>query len=533
MKNILNKIGAVSKPVLFGAALGVATVAVGIGVATNYMGDGPKGSAGRVLGHYSADTAEVEYGSDDAYYNDNLSKEAIERQMALNQVAASNGNSLDYLGSAGKGRFAYGQKGNAYQNGVIDPMAMNNAAYEGENNGQAGMSEDVAGAMNDFNNTAAAVRAGGAGSAKGNSKAKAVANGVLETSDTSFGTKVNKLNSSGKTGGSVSGSKGGGVRNMGQIQGYAGGNDRAQTPIKTPNVGNMPQSNISGIDSAKHGRVGQMGGNGSRGAGGKGGGSGQSFGFDGATVALVHAQKYSDLANKTSYSEEAKQLVEEAFDGSVAPDEGVQIDGSTPLVERAAKMERMGNTINKNSKNLHSLDVIGQEATTFKNAKKQLMLATLAMIGATALVAIVLAAMANSWPIILAKIAVLLAGIVGIWVIYGSWMLKHINALKGLNYIKDAAGAWPWLAPTLGGVCTAALGVAFFSKTIGEKFTSWSEKLAANGTKGFNGWLSKILGKGGTFLSEGGKGVAKGIAKGATDVAKDVAVSETSNMLSQ
>ena len=40
MKNILNKIGAVSKPVIFGAALGVATVAVGVGVATNLMSDG-------------------------------------------------------------------------------------------------------------------------------------------------------------------------------------------------------------------------------------------------------------------------------------------------------------------------------------------------------------------------------------------------------------------------------------------------------------------------------------------------------------
>ena len=87
MKNILNRIGAVSKPVIFGAALGVATVAVGIGVATNLMSDGPKGVSGRVLGQYSADTASV--GSGGGYGA--FSKEALEQQMAAAQAAREAG----------------------------------------------------------------------------------------------------------------------------------------------------------------------------------------------------------------------------------------------------------------------------------------------------------------------------------------------------------------------------------------------------------------------------------------------------------
>lgn len=468
MKNILNKVGAISKPVLFGAALGVATVAVGIGVATNFLTDGPKGSSGRALSHYSADTAQVVYGDNDGiYYNDNLSKEALEQQMALNQANSGNENSLNYLGAAGKGRFAYGQKGTAYENGTIDPMAMNNAGYEGENNLETGMSPEMANAMGNFNNIASAATAGAATADAKATDGKKNKDGKkkeeLESSDSAFGTQVNKLSSSGKMGsGTFASAKGGGSRNIGQIQGYGGG-DRVQTPINTPNIGNMPVSDISGIDGKKHGRVGQMGGNGARGGTRGNGGSGQSYGFDGATVALLHAQKYSNLGTKTNYTEEAKVFVEEAFDGSVTPDEGVQIDGSTPITERAAKLETAGNKIN-NKNNTKPLDTIGDESNILQDAKKNLMWATIAMLGTMLAAAIAISYCGNSLWGWIAKIAILVAGLAAVWLMYGTWMLKHIKALQELKYIQNSAGAWPWLAPTIAGVCSAVMAAALFTK---------------------------------------------------------------------
>ena len=457
MKNILNKVGAISKPVLFGAALGVATVAVGIGVATNFMSDGPKGSTGRALSHYSADTAQVGYGDNDIYYNDNLSKEALEQQMALNQANSSNDNSLNYLGAAGKGRFAYGQKGNAYENGTIDPMAMNNVAYEGENTLETGMSADMTNAMGKFNNTAAAALSGGAaGKVDADKKKGGKDKAELETSDSAFGTKVNKLNSSGRMGGTVASAKGGGSRNIGQIQGYAG--DRSQTAINTPNIGSMPQSNISGIDGAKHGRVGQMGGNGSRGGTRGNGGSGQSFGFDGATMGLLHAQKYSNLGVKTGYNEEAKQFVETAFDGSVEPDTGVEINGSTPITDKAATLEREGSKINGKKSNIGNLmDQITTDSNTVSKAKKGIMSTVMTMI-ALGIVGIgIVLALKSSWiaswiaPVVAAAFAAVIIGLgMGLIGMYVN-QIEHVKTAA----LADA-GAWShmrwWLPAVIGGL---------------------------------------------------------------------------------
>lgn len=462
MKNILNKVGAISKPVLFGAALGVATVAVGIGVATNFLTDGPKGSSGRALSHYSADTAQVVYGDNDGiYYNDNLSKEALEQQMALNQANSGNANSLNYLGAAGKGRFAYGQKGTAYENGTIDPMAMNNAGYEGENNLETGMSPEMANAMGNFNNIASAAKAGAATADAKATDGKKNKDGKkkeeLESSDSAFGTQVNKLNSSGKMGsGTFASAKGGGSRNIGQIQGYAG--DRNQTAINTPNIGNMPVSDISGIDGKKHGRVGQMGGNGARGGTRGNGGNGQSYGFDGATIGLLHAQKYSNLGTKTNYKEEAKVFVEEAFDGSVAPDEGVEINGSTPITEKAATLQKEGSKIKGNTNKIGDLmDQITADSNTVSKAKKGIMstvitIVSLALVG----IGLVLAAR-SSWiaawiaPVIAAAFSVAIIGLgMGLIGMYVN-QIEHVKT----EALADA-GAWAhmrwWLPAVIAGL---------------------------------------------------------------------------------
>ena len=60
MKNIFNKLGYISKPALIGTVLGVATVAVGIGIITNFSGGASqpaKGFSGAALEQYAGDVS--------------------------------------------------------------------------------------------------------------------------------------------------------------------------------------------------------------------------------------------------------------------------------------------------------------------------------------------------------------------------------------------------------------------------------------------------------------------------------------------
>lgn len=475
MKTILNKIGAVSKPVIFGAALGVATVAVGIGVATNLMSDGPKGVSGRVLGQYSADSASV--GSGGGY--DAFSKEALEQQMAAAQAAREGGTALDYLGAAGRNRFAYGDNAGSYEGGVVDPMAMNNAAYEGvESGANAGMPSDVKAAMNQFNATAAAV------------SSQAGKGGTEE-----YGTRLNKLSRSNMSGGASAsgGFGGGGSHNMGAIMGAAAASDKAalQT-VPSVNMGDRPEGNISGVAGAKHGRLGAMGGNNARGGFGGGGGSGQAY-FTSTIGELVSAQKYSALGKGTVYGDAEKGFVEAsaAFDGSGDAGEGVQITGSTPMIDKAAALDREATKIN-NKNNTGGIDTnVTPDVESFSKARKELMLATIAMLGTMLAIATAISFIKGtdvwSW---IAKAALLAAGIVAVWAIYGAWMLKNIQLLQdNSQYIKNGAGIWPWLAPTIAGIATAVMGIAMvgkvsegirnFVKNIGKNFTERIKKFAS------------------------------------------------------
>lgn len=454
MKNILNKIGAVSKPVIFGAALGIATVAVGVGVVTNLSSDGPKGVSGRVLSHYSADTASV--GSGNSY--DAYSKEVLEQQLASAQAARSGDNSLSYLGSVGKGKFAYNNEASAYQGGTVDPMAMNNAAYEGEAGAEAAMAPEVSGMMNQFNQTATAAIAN-AGKGAGQPGDKEEIKGELEKASAS-GTQLNKL-SRGKmmgygtgAGSSVKGGSGA-SRNMGTIQGYTG--DRpAQQAVAPVNMPNTPKGNISGMQGAKHGRLGAMGGNGSRGSTSGNSGSGQAF-FTSTTAELVSARKYSALGKGSVYSDAEKGFVEAgaAFDGSGDVDNGVQIDGSTPMIERAAALEREGSTIDGKVKGLNNamnnLNAAQKESQELNNKYNGLVFAMLAT-----LIGGLYAVTAVSWPW---KWIPLVAGIAAIW-LESIGLFSIANKIGELGYgfgENSFQKTMAWVLPTIG---TAALGLA-------------------------------------------------------------------------
>lgn len=507
MKNILNKVGAVSKPVLFGAALGIATVAVGVGVLTNLGSDGPKGASGRALSHYSTDTASVGSGAGGSY--EAYSKEVLEQQLAAAQAAREGNTALEYLGNVGKGRFAY-NNATAHENATINPMAMNNAAYEGQASAQPGMSPEVSGMMNQFNQTASAAAANaGKGAGKAGDKAAVTGKGKLEKGNSSAsGTQVNRLNSTGRLTASAKGasSKGGSgaTHNLGTIQGYAGDKVKQQ-PIAPVDMGTAPQGNIAGIGSAKHGRLGAMGGSNSRGtSGSSGGGNGQAY-FSNTLGDLVHANKYSALAKGSVYGNVEKGFENAAasFDGSEENTEGVQIDGNTPIVSQAANLlEREANKI----PNMPDFDIstpmsnIQSEYESVQKAQNQLRLATMAMIAGAAAVAFIL----GSWKPVTpwgwaAKIAVLVAGIAGIWSIYGFWMLENINILKNATHMPNAVGSWGWKAPLIAGLCTVALGVGFFSEQIGKKLSEWSDKLKGSNSK-FVQTLGDKLGNMSDFL---------------------------------
>ncbi len=466
MKNILNKIGAVSKPVIFGAALGVATVVVGVGVATNLMSDGPKGASGRVLSQYSGDTASV--GSSAGGY-DAYSKEALEAQIAAARAEREGGTALAYLGNAGKGRFAYGEKPSAYKGGVVDPMAMSNTGYEAEAGAEAaGGTPDLSSVMNQFNATAAAANAqAGTGGAAAGEEA-GTEKGQLEKAGASA-TQVNKLNRSNRIGssgkGGVSAGASGGVRNMGSIPGAVSSDRPGQQAVPSVNMGNANAGNISGVAGAKHGRVGSLGGSNSRGGANGSGGSGQAY-FTSSMGELVSAQRYSALGKGSVYGDAEKgfEQASMAFDGAGEVGDGVQIDGSTPMIEKAASLEREASKIN-NKNNVGKIDDVTVETNAYKDAKKQLMLATITMLVGMLGIAIAISYVKapSPWDWII-KAALLAVGIAAVWSIYGAWMLKHIKTLQGLKFMKDGAGAWPWLAPTLAGISTVVMAAAMFTK---------------------------------------------------------------------
>lgn len=503
MKNILNKIGAVSKPVLFGAALGVATVAIGVGIATNFMSDGPKGVSGRVLGQYSSDTAAVGTGGGyDAY-----SKESLERQMAAAQAERERGTALDYLGEAGKNQFSYSEKANAYQGGVVDPMAMDTPAYEPEQApaAPAGMSPEMAQTMNQFDNLASAAL-----------KNKAESNGDAAKAGASA-TQINKLNrSNGKGSFSGGSASSGGSRNIGGVMGAVSSDRPASQPIASANVGDMPKGNIAGVESAKHGRLGAMGGNNSRAGTSGSGGSGQAY-FNSSVEELVSAQRYSSLAKGTVYSDAEKGFVQAgaAFDGSGEAESGVQIDGNTPMIQQAAALEREANTISgkNNSGSFKDLDT---NVTAYSNAKKQLLWAAITMIAATAAVAWALMSIPEGPWAPMIKGIILGAGIMGIACIYGFWMQNQIGILKNMtDRIPNAVGPWKWLAPALSLACSAALGVAYFSKQIAAQLEKWAIKLKKGGW--FSSMIGSFIGNFGSSLAGGGGEAASATTGGSGD----------------
>lgn len=455
MKNILNKIGAVSKPVIFGAALGVATVAVGVGVATNLMSDGPKGASGRVLSQYSGDTASV--GSSAGGY-DAYSREALEAQIAAARAEREGGTALAYLGNAGKGRFAYGDKPSAYEGGVVDPMAMGNTGYEAEAGAEAaGGTPDLSSVMNQFNATAAAANAKAGAEAEQDGTEK----GQLEKAGASA-TQVNKLNRSNRIGssgaGGVSAGASGGARNMGSIPGAVSSDRAGQQAVPSVNMGNVNSGNISGVAGAKHGRVGSLGGSNSRGGANGSGGSGQAY-FTSSMGELVSAQRYSALAKGSVYgnAEKGFEQASAAFDGSGEVNEGVQINSDTPITTRAARLEREANKINNKNNVGKSINNITNDSDTITKAKKGIMATVMTMVSLAIVgVALVMAFKSSgfaSWvaPVVAAAFAAVIIGLgMGLLGMYVN-QIKHV-ATEGLN----DPGAWGhmrfWLPALIGGL---------------------------------------------------------------------------------
>ncbi|MGN0023763.1 MAG: hypothetical protein ACI352_07055 [Elusimicrobiaceae bacterium] len=456
MKNILNKIGAVSKPVIFGAALGVATVAVGVGVATNLMSDGPKGASGRVLSQYSGDTASV--GSSAGGY-DAYSKEALEAQIAAARAEREGGTALAYLGNAGKGRFAYGDNSSSYENGVVDPMAMSNTGYEAEAGAEAaGGTPDLSSAINQFNATAAAANANAGKGVAAAGKEAATEKGQLEKTGASA-TQVNKLNRSNGTGsygkGGVSAGSSGGSRNMGSIPGAVSSDRAGQQAVPSVNMGNVNAGNINGVAGAKHGRVGSLGGSNSRGGTNGSGGSGQAY-FTSSMGELVSAQKYSALGKGSVYSNAEKgfELASMAFDGAAEVTEGAKINGSTPMIKKAASLEREANKINNKNNVGKGFDNLNNASKEYQKLNQKYMGYVFLMLAT--LVGALYAVSSIPWPWKGLAIGI---GIAAVWG-ESAGLFVTANKISKLGFgfgDNSFQSTMSWLLPT---ICTAGIGSA-------------------------------------------------------------------------
>ena len=203
-----------------------------------------------------------------------------------------------------------------------------------------------------------------------------------------------------------------------------------------------------------------MGGNGARGGAGQSG-SGQAY-YTNTLGELTHANKYSELARGSVNEDVEKGYIDAAaaFDGSGEVDNGVQIDGSTPINERAAALERAGSKINNklNTGNLdNSIEQITKDSETVSKAKKGIMstvmaLVTLGIVG----IGVVLAAKSSfiaSWiaPVLAGVFAAVIIGLgMGLLGMYVN-QIKHV-ATESLN----DPGAWGhmryWLPALLGGL---------------------------------------------------------------------------------
>lgn len=459
MKNIFNKLGYISRPALIGTVLGVATVAVGIGIVTNFSGGASqpaKGFSGSALEQYAGDVSSQAQQQAAGY-----SKEDLEASMAAAEAQRGAASVYTLKDAAGKEQFAYNNSG---VDGVNTDAVQSAGAGTVEGMG-AGQNVSAPVGIDAAAQAAAERQAkAAAGMDKVDAASQELAKAQLSTSKTMSGSSIGQGHGASASSRMSS--------NLSRVNDAKAGS--ASIPQQA--AGGLPNANGKLPDTFKSGRAGEMGGFNVKAQGDKAGGNGQAF-FSTTVAELSNSARYSQAGKKTVYGESGKgaALAQAAFDGSETAAEGVKIEGTSVQQGAAQALEGTANSLDMKPKfNTNGLDTVVKDIETVKELQSkwwgkfiQVLLTTIvACVAIAAGMRVFQAGGPWGW---VGLVAAIIAGGVGLLSIWGSGMLDIANQIKELKYAggENNAGAmktWTWI---INGILTAAIGASFiFCETI-------------------------------------------------------------------
>ncbi len=473
MKNIFNKLGYISRPALIGTVLGVATIAVGVGIVTNFSGGNSqpsKGFSGTALEQYAGDVSAQAQQQGAGY-----SKEDLEAGMAAADAQRNAASVYSLKDAAGKEQFAYSNSG--VEN--VNTDAVQSAAsgsVEGMGAGQNIAAPSAAAADAQAAAEERAAKAS-AGLGKAEEASQELAKAQLSTSKTMSGSSVGKgYGASASTRMSS---------NLSRVNDAKAGSASIpqQAAAGLPNAkGNLP-------DTFKSGRAGEMGGFNVKAQGANAGGNGQAF-FSTTVAELSNAARYSQAGKKTVYGDSGKgtALAQAAFDGSETAAEGVKIEGTNVQKGAAQALEGSANTLNMKPKfGTNGLKAPQADIEAFKDIRTQIWSQILAALIATTVAVFVISAAVKAggfwgW---LAAIGVAISTLVLI-----AKPAFLFGKLSDLKYTGGMNASWTiGLAIAAMAVMVTAVALSFFSsflskaalKVLGPKFASSAGAVSALG----------------------------------------------------
>jgi hypothetical protein len=488
MKNILNKLGYITKPAMVGIALGVATVAVGIGVLTQFTGDkGGGGISGSALGQYGG-TLASSAGNSGTY-----SREALEASMAAAEAARQQGDSVYSLKGAG-GDFYYGKNAEQQRQMAANAAVANgaeasgNEGVDGEGKALQGMGIGGMGVggiaavegSNAMDPTAEAAKAAALQKAGAAQAAALSASGGANAGGMQL--RTSQMAGAGGSGGS----SGGSVTMLGAAS-ESGSGTRA---IAQAPAGSVPNQH-GDIEAFKGGRAGAMGGSNVR--GGRGGGLGEGQQGAGVGGALMTSYNRTNMARGTVMGDVGKGAADaaSAFDGSVEAEAIPVGEGNIRAATVDALSAGTGLKPTMNAVKAKLTDV-NQNVETAKDLKKKitgkLLLAGVIVAGLCFAIGAAVKA-GGPWGYIGAAVATV-AALTVIWTGLGVWGL--LKDLKNLPYgLSGGYGLMLGITIAAQVLMTAAVGLAWFlgskgaaaSKAATETATTTAAKSASLLTK--------------------------------------------------
>ena len=360
MKNIFNKLGYISKPALIGTVLGVATVAVGIGIITNFSGGASqpaKGFSGAALEQYAGDVSSQAQQQAAGY-----SKEDLEATMAAAEAQRNAASVYTLKDAAGKEQFAYNKSG---VEGVNTDAVQSAGAGTVEG---MGAGQNISAPVTDSTAAQAAAAAQSkakaeAGLEKADAASQELAKAQLSTSKMMSGSTVGKGN-----GASAS-------SRMSQSLPRTADNKAGSASIPQQAAAGLPNAQGKLPDTFKSGRAGEMGGFNVKAQGSaQTGANGQAF-FSTTVAELSNSARYSQAGKKTVYGDSGKgtALAQAAFDGSETAAEGVKIQGTNVQQGAQQALEQTANSLDMKPKfGTNGLDAVQRDVESFGDIRAQI-----------------------------------------------------------------------------------------------------------------------------------------------------------------